>query len=73
MILDLQWEEEVEILVSAEPPMESAQMVIDNGAIDSSKTEADVSMEDAKTSGRVENGVSESKERPYTWKLTKNV
>ncbi|XP_042407686.1 heat shock 70 kDa protein 15-like isoform X2 [Zingiber officinale] len=65
--------EEVEILVLAEPPKESAQMVIDNGAIDSSKTEADVSMEDAKTSGRVENGVSESKEKPYTWKLTKNV
>ncbi|KAG6500822.1 hypothetical protein ZIOFF_040677 [Zingiber officinale] len=42
--------EEVEILVLAEPPKESAQMVIDNGAIDSSKTEADVSMEDAKTS-----------------------
>ncbi|XP_074577981.1 heat shock 70 kDa protein 15-like [Curcuma longa] len=67
-------EEEVEIPVSAEEPSkESAKMDTDDGATDSSKTETDVNMEDAKTSGGVDNGGPESKEKPIDMETDKKV
>lgn len=67
-------EEEVEIPVSAEElSKESAKMDTDDGATDSSKTETDVNMEDAKTSGGVDNGGPESKEKSIDMETDKKV
>ncbi|XP_042414310.1 heat shock 70 kDa protein 15-like [Zingiber officinale] len=65
--------EEVEIPVLAEEPSKESAKMDTDGVTDSSKTETDVNMEDAKTSGGIDNGEPESKEKPIEMETDKKV